>query len=434
MREAQRLATIVVERVLSGATLPAALEAVAPPESASRGRRRALVQELCFGTLRRWGLLDALVRRLAAKPIADPALHCLVAVAIYQLLQTRAPPFAVVDHAVNAASMLARPAAKALVNAILRRFLREREALLESVRAEPVARWSHPQWWIDRVEREYPGAWQDVLAAGNTHAPLTLRVNRRLASREECLAQFREAGIAAIPAGENAIIVDPPLSVRALPGFDTGAFSVQDLGAQLAAPLLSPIAGERVLDACAAPGGKSTHLIELADIDLVAVDNDRDRLARVDENLKRLRCDSSRVQVVLGDAGTPEAWWDGRPFDRILADVPCTAAGVVRRHPDIKWLRRETDIESFARQQSRLLDALWGCLAKGGVLLYATCSIFEAENEARIATFLDRHGDALRETLTFPPDAARRGAQLLPSLPGASHNQDGYFYALLRKP
>jgi 16S rRNA (cytosine967-C5)-methyltransferase len=140
------------------------------------------------------------------------------------------------------------------------------------------------------------------------------------------------------------------------------------------------------------------------------------------------------VQVVLGDAGTPEAWWDGRPFDRILADVPCTAAGVVRRHPDIKWLRRETDIESFARQQSRLLDALWGCLAKGGVLLYATCSIFEAENEARIATFLDRHGDALRETLTFPPDAARRGAQLLPSLPGASHNQDGYFYALLRKP
>ena len=432
MQEAQRLATAVVERVLSGATLPAALEALVPLQPGDR--RRALVQELSFGTLRHWGLLDALVRRLATKPIADPALHRLVAVAIYQLLQTRAPPFAIVDHAVNAAAMLSRPAAKSLVNALLRRFLREREALLTAARADAVARWSHPKWWIDRVVREYPEAWQDVLAAGNTHAPLTLRVNRRLATREACLAEFTQAGINALPAGENGIIVDPPMSVRALPGFDTGAFSVQDLGAQLAAPLLAPLPGERVLDACAAPGGKSTHLVELADIDLVALDSDSDRLARVDENLRRLHVDRSRVQVVAGDAGTPRAWWDGRPFDRILADVPCTAAGVVRRHPDIKWLRRAADIESFARQQSRILDALWGCLAEGGVLLYATCSIFEAENEAQIAAFLERHGEALRETLTFPPDAARRGAQLLPSLPGAGHNQDGYFYALLRKP
>jgi 16S rRNA (cytosine967-C5)-methyltransferase len=224
------------------------------------------------------------------------------------------------------------------------------------------------------------------------------------------------------------------MSVRALPGFAAGAFSVQDLGAQLAAPLVAPLSGERVLDACAAPGGKATHLLELADIDLVALDSDAERLARVDENLERLRLDRSRVQVVAGDAGAPAAWWQGRPFDRILADVPCTAAGVVRRHPDIKWLRRETDIASFARQQSRLLDALWGCLAHGGVLLYATCSVFEVENEAQIGAFLARHTDALRETLIFPPAAARRGAQLLPSLPGASHNQDGYFYALLRKP
>jgi 16S rRNA (cytosine967-C5)-methyltransferase len=432
MRDAQRLATIVVERVLSGATLPAALESVAPPRSFDR--RRALVQELCFGTLRHWGLLDALVRRLATKPIADPALHCLVAVAIHQLLHTRAPSFAVVDHAVNAAAMLTRPAAKALVNAVLRRFLRERDALLEAVRADPVARWSHPRWWIDRVEREFPDDWQDVLAAGNTHAPLTVRVNRRLSTRDECLARFVRAGIDAVPAGDHGIIVDPPMNVRALPGFDAGVFSVQDLGAQLAAPLLAPLSGERVLDACAAPGGKATHLLELADLDLVALDSDADRLARVDDNLERLCLDRSRVQVVAGDAGAPRAWWDGRPFDRILADVPCTAAGVVRRHPDIKWLRRETDIAGFARQQSRLLDALWGCLAHGGLLLYATCSVFEAENEAQIGAFLARHADALRETLTFPPGSARRGAQLLPSLPGASHNQDGYFYALLRKP
>ena len=434
MRDAQRLASIVVERVQAGATLPAALEEVVPAKRESAGRRRALVQELCYGTLRHWGLLDALVRRLAAKPIADPALHCLVAIAIYQLLHTRAPPFAVVDHAVNAAAILTRPAAKSLVNALLRRFLRERDSLQQAVLANPVARWSHPKWWIDRVAREYPTQWQDVLAAGNTHAPLTLRINRRIATRDACLAQFSEAGLGAIPASENAIIVDPPTNVRALPGFDAGAFSVQDLGAQVAAPLLSPRQGERVLDACAAPGGKATHLLELADIDLVALDSDAHRLARIDENLRRLRLDTKQVQVVRGDAGAPGAWWDGRPFDRILADVPCTAAGVVRRHPDIKWLRRESDIDSFARQQARILDALWGCLARGGAFLYATCSIFETENEAQIAAFLARHGDALRETLTFPPDAARRDAQLLPSLPGAGHNQDGYFYALLRKP
>jgi len=431
MRDAQRLATLVVERVLSGATLPAALESAVPPRAADR--RRALVQELCFGTLRHWGLLDALVRRLATKPIADPALHCLVAVAIYQLLHTRAPSFAVVDHAVNAAAMLTRPAAKALVNALLRRFLREREALLEAVRADPVARWSHPKWWVDRIERELPDDWQNVLAAGNTHAPLTLRVNRRLSSRDDCLSLFLAAEIHAVPAGDNGIIVDPPMNVRALPGFDAGLFSVQDLGAQLAAPLLAPLSGERVLDACSAPGGKATHLLELADIDLVALDSDPARLARVDDNLDRLRLDRRRVRVVSGDAGSPEAWWQGQPFDRILADVPCTAAGVVRRHPDIKWLRREADVESFARQQSRLLDALWGCLAHRGVLLYATSSVFETENETRIAAFLGDHADALRESITFPPECARHGQQLLPSLPGASHNQDGYFYALLRK-
>ena len=225
------------------------------------------------------------------------------------------------------------------------------------------------------------------------------------------------------------------MNVRALPGFDAGAFSVQDLGAQLAAPLLAPLPGQRVLDACAAPGGKTTHLLELADVELVALDSDGDRLARVRENLARLRLDAARrARSWPATPARPTTWWDGRPFDRILADVPCTAAGVVRRHPDIKWLRRETDIESFARQQSRILDALWGCLARGGALLYATCSIFEAENEAQVAAFVARHADALRETLTFPPEAARRGAQLLPSLPGASHNQDGYFYALLRKP
>ena len=217
--------------------------------------------------------------------------------------------------------MLARPAAKSLVNALLRRFLRERDSLLRAVSADPVAQWSHPQWWIDRVAREYPEQWQDLLTSGNTHAPLTLRVNRRIATREACLAQFLRAGIGASPAGGGGIIVDPPMSVRALPGFDAGAFSVQDLGAQLAAPLLGPLPGERVLDACAAPGGKATHILELADVDLVALDSDMERLLRVEENLERLRLDRTRVQVVQGDAGAPQGWWDGRPFDRILNEV-----------------------------------------------------------------------------------------------------------------
>ena len=192
--------------------------------------------------------------------------------------------------------------------------------------------------------------------------------------------------------------------------------------------------GQRVLDACAAPGGKTTHILELADVELVALDSDAQRLDRVRENLDRLHLAGPRVRVVAGDAGDPTQWWDGRPFDRILADVPCTASGVVRRHPDVKWLRREADCESFSRQQARLLDALWTCLAPGGRLLYATCSVFAAENEAQVTAFVARHPEALRETLNFPPVAARRGAQLLPSLPGASHNQDGYFYARLRKP
>ncbi len=434
MREAQRLAALSVRRVLDGSTLPVALATFAPAEREAQGRRRALVQELAYGTLRHWGALDALVRMLATKPIADPVLQCLVAVAIYQLEHTRAPPFAIVDHAVNAAATLTRPAAKALVNALLRRFLRERDTLNEAMRSDPVARWSHPRWWIERVQREYPEHWQDILAAGNARAPLALRVNRRVATRESLLAALGAAGLAVMPAGEHGIIVEPAGSLRAMPGFAEGAFSVQDLGAQLAVPLLQVLPGQRVLDACAAPGGKTTHILELADVDLVALDADAERLTRVRENLNRLHLGGPRMRVVAGDAGVPAQWWDGRPFDRILVDVPCTASGVVRRHPDVKWLRREADIDSFSRQQARLLDALWVCLAPGGRLLYVTCSIFDMENEGQVAAFVARHPEALRETLIFPPAVACRGAQLLPSLPGASHNQDAFFYALLRKP
>jgi len=432
MREAQKQAAQVVKAVLDGRSLGAALAAMPSPRDGV-GRRAALVHELAYGTLRHWGTVEALVRRLVKRPPSDALLPCLIGVALYQIGHTRAPPFAVVDHAVEASATLARPAAKALVNALLRRYLRERDALDAAVRADPVARWSHPSWWIERVQREWPDDWETVLAAGNERPPQALRVNVRVIARDALVARFADAGIPATPAGDAGLVVSPPRPVTELPGYSEGAFSVQDLGAQLAAPLLRPTAGMRVLDACAAPGGKTTHVAELADVEIVALDTDGARLARVRENLARLPHGGARIDVIAGDAGTPSAWWDGRPFDLILADVPCTASGVVRRHPDVKWLRRETDAVAFARQQERLLEALWPCLRPGGRMLYATCSVFTQENEAQIAAFTAAHGDALRETLTFAPGVVARGGQLLPSPPGGGHNQDGFFYALLGK-
>ncbi len=431
MQIEQQQAARAVRHVLTGMALPAALAAV---DDGAATRGHALVQELAYGTLRHWGRYDALTRALASKPVTDATLAALIAVALYQLDHTDAPPFAVVDRAVDAAALIARPQAKALVNAMLRRYLRERDALNAQVVAEsPVARWSYPRWWIGRVEADHPHHWQQVLAVGNERPPLTLRVNARAATRDALLAQFAAEGIGARPAGTGGIIVDPPRPVTALPGFADGAFAVQDLGAQLAAPLLAPRHGMRVLDACAAPGGKTAHLLELADVELVALDRDEARLRRVRENLGRLRHDGRDVRLAAGDAGEPSAWWDGRAFDRILADVPCTASGIVRRHPDAKWLRRKSDVADMAREQRRILVALWPLLAPGGLVLYATCSVFAAENELRIREFLAETPEALRETINFAPGMAHEGGQLLPSGKGARHNHDGFFYALLRK-
>lgn len=430
MWQSQRQAALAVRRVHEGATLGAALAAVGADDA---GPARAFVHELAYGTLRHWGTLEALARVLANKPIAGRDLAALVAVALYQILHTKAPAYAIVDQAVAAAAAIGRPAAKGLVNAMLRRFLREQPELVARVQGDPVARWSHPRWWIARTRRDHPEHWERILASGNERPPLALRVNRRRTSREVFLERLIKAGIGARAVGRVGVLVDEPKPAAALPGFAEGAFSVQDLGAQLAVPLLALADGMRVLDACAAPGGKTTHLGEWADIDLVALDSDAARLARVRENLARLALGGPPVRVVQGDAREPSTWWDGKRFDRILADVPCTASGVVRRHPDGKWLRRESDIAGYARIQSEMLEALWRCLAPGGLLLYATCSVFRDENEARAIAFCASHPDALRQTLTIESEVDRENGQLLPSLPGAVHNQDGFFYALLRK-
>jgi 16S rRNA (cytosine967-C5)-methyltransferase len=425
MERAQRIAAGAVRRVLSGATLAKALAAEVDAEHGDR----PLIHELVYGTLRFLGELRSLVRVLADRPLADASVEALLWVALYQLIHTTAPQHTVVDCAVGATSRLRRTSAKGLVNAILRNFLRRRDALLAEVRRDPAARFSYPDWWIERVRTEYAERFAAILDAGNSRPPLCLRVNARRVAPEALVALFETHGIAATRVGPVGIIVDKPRPVRELPGYDDGAFSVQDAAAQLAAPLLGVADGMRVLDACAAPGGKTTHLAELATLDLTAVDVDSDRLVRVAENLERLRLSA---RLIAGDASQPGSWWEGTPFDRILADVPCTASGVVRRHPDGKWLRRESDVASFAQQQRRLLDALWPLLARGGRLLYSTCSVFRAENAEQVDGFVARHPEASRVRLG-PASSDAGDWQLLPVAGDAEHNHDGFFYALLEK-
>ncbi len=425
MERAQRSAAKIVRRVLAGNPLPAVLAGLPLPSG-----DRALVHELSYGTLRFLGELRAIVHVLAERPLTDASVEALLWVALYQLIHTGAPAHAVVDAAVRATAQLKRTSAQGLTNAILRTFLRRREGLLGEIAADPEARFSYPRWWVDRVSAEYPQRAAAVLDAGNERPMLSLRVNRRQLARGEYLAALHAQGIRAHAIGDAGVALDETAVVPALPGYADGWFSVQDAGAQLAAPLLGAQDGMRVLDACAAPGGKTTHLAELAALDLVALDIDAARCGRMQDNLARL---GLAARLVVADAGEPARWWDGKPFDRILADVPCTASGIVRRHPDGKWLRRETDIASFVLQQTRLLDALWPCLKRGGMLLYSTCSIFGAENGDQVVAFLDSHRDALHIRPTLPAEYDAIDGQLLPAGPGTAHNHDGFFYALLQK-
>ena len=330
-----------------------------------------------------------------------------------------------VDQAVHAARQRT-PAAAGFINAVLRRFLREREALVAAAERTPMGAFNHPPWWIDRLKQDWPAQWQALLAQGNQHPPMTLRVN----SRRSTAAAYAQR-VAGQVIGEHTLVLDKPLPVQELPGFADGDVSVQDAAAQSAAPLLIGAglpAGSRVLDACAAPGGKTAHLLELADLDVLAIDSDAQRLQRVQETLDRLRL---KATLRAADARRPQAWWDGRPFDAILLDAPCSASGIVRRHPDIRWLRRPEDIAALARLQAEMLDALWPLLAPGGRLLYATCSVFKAEGQAQIDAFLQRRGPSGARV-----DAASPG-HLLPlpdnGLAGSTPSADGFFYALLHK-
>jgi 16S rRNA (cytosine967-C5)-methyltransferase len=369
--------------------------------------------------------LQALLTQLLEKPLQDEWLRCLLLVAIYQLTHDKAAAHTVVDQAVKAASQFKKSWAKGLVNAVLRNFLRRHAELTQKISGNEVAVYSYPQWWISKLKAQYPQQWQSMLEAGNRHPPMTLRVNRRHSNNADYCLKLVDQGLEARPIGDYAVALAKPVPVDKIPGFGEGVVSVQDYGAQFAAALLDVSDGLRVLDACCAPGGKTGHILELADVNLVAMDSDNQRLQRTRSNLDRLRLEAD---LVTGDAADPQAWWDGVPFDRILADVPCTASGIVRRHVDIKWLRREADIASFSAQQAVILRSLWQLLAKGGKLLYATCSIFHEENQRQIEKFLEGQADAVQLPLSDLPNALPQHGQLLPC---AEH--DGFFYALLQK-
>jgi 16S rRNA (cytosine967-C5)-methyltransferase len=408
------------------------------------------VQALAFHTLRHLGSATEARAHLAPKA-PPPQVDALLVTALALLWPGRSPgeepPYpdhTLVDQAVGAARNRT-PAAAGFINAVLRRFIREREAVAAAVRHSPVGAFNHPLWWIERVKRDWPQDWQGLLGAANQRPPMTLRVNARRGSGASYVQRLtslgREATLLADPPGTvlgqgQAVVLAQPCPVQLLSGFAEGEVSVQDAAAQRAAPLLLGAglpAKARVLDACAAPGGKTAHLLELADLDLLALDSDPLRLARVQDTLNRLQL---QAEVKAGDARFPKGWWDGRLFDAILLDAPCTASGIVRRHPDVRWLRRADDINALARIQAEMLEALWPLLAPGGRLLYATCSLFPAEGQQQIDAFMQRQS-APKALL----DPASPG-HLLPTRDNAFQGvagrspalQDGFYYALLHKP
>ena len=396
---------------------------------------RAGTQALAFAVLRRLGGAQA-VRGVVAPKVPPPAVDSLLVSAIALLWPAapgeRAvyPDHTLVDQAVHAAHQRT-PAAVAFVNAVLRRFVRERDALVATAEHQPIGAYNHPLWWIERVKHEWPAHWPVLLQEANRHPPMTLRVNARRTTAAAYVQRLAAQGRASQALGAHGVVLAQPCPVTQLPGFAEGEVSVQDAAAQRAAPLLlgnGLEAGARVLDACAAPGGKTAHLLELAELDLLALDSDALRLTRVQDTLKRLHLTAT---LRAGDARQPATWWDGRPFDAILLDAPCTASGIVRRHPDIRWLRRPDDIGALARVQAQLLDALWPLLAPGGRLLYATCSLFKAEGQVQIDAFLQRLGPGAAHM-----DAASPG-HLLPlpdNASAAAATADAFFYALIHKP
>ncbi|MBD8898827.1 16S rRNA (cytosine(967)-C(5))-methyltransferase RsmB [Rhodanobacter sp. DHG33] len=422
---AQSLADIA----LHGASLREAMDRHA--QKLPDARDRALLMALVSDGARWWPRFDAALDRLLDRPLRkkEPAVHALLVLGLVQLEVLELADYAAVAATVEATRALKRPQLAGLVNAVLRRWQRERSTHLAALDAQPETRHAHPRWLAEAIARDWPAQAEAILAADNREPPLMLRANRRRTDRDTLVERLRLDGQAAEPHAwlADAIVLPHSTDVTRLPGFADGLFAVQDGAAQVAADLAEVRAGQRVLDACAAPGGKACHLLERADIALTALEFEPKRAGRIRENLGRLHLQAS---VVVGDAGQPSAWWDGQPYDRILIDAPCSATGVLRRRPDVRLHRRADDIPALAAQQQRIVEALWPLLAPGGRLLYITCSLLRAENEAVVAPFLAAHADACAVPSTLPAgQAAAVGWQILPG----DGDLDGMYYAVLEK-
>ena len=435
LAQALGAAGAALARVAGGSALDRALDATA---GALNPAERAAAQDIAYSACRRLNLLDAIAARLMSK--ANGEVGYLIRAALSELIDHGdARAHTITDQAVVCAEGIAQGAFKGLVNGVLRRFLRERDALLSALLADEALRLAYPRWWIDRVREAWPAHWQPVLDAGNHPPVMTLRVNLRRSSFAAYAATLDAARIAAQRSGPAALTLERAVPVARLPGFAEGLVSVQDLGAQWAGHLAAAVmpvpvphaAPPRILDACAAPGGKSAHLLELFDCALTALDSDAQRLEAVKRNLSRLGLEAD---CRAADAARLDAWWDGVPFDFVLLDTPCTASGVVSRHPDSKWLKRSSDMSQLARNQRRLLNALWRTVRPGGTLLYATCSLFPAENTRQFEAWLGTHADARQRPLPVEhPSLAQYGLQWHDGqiLPGVGHG--GFFYALAQK-
>lgn len=395
-------------------------------------RERPLTQEMAYGVLRFYHRLQGLSQTLMDKPLKSKErdIQYLILLGMYQLLYMNIPAHAAVNETVNTLKSLKKPWARGLLNALLRRVQREQTQIQQAIEQHETWRYSHPEWLLKRLQLAWPEHWQAIAEANNQRPPMVLRVNQRQQDRASYHSLLEQAGIPASPSPyvDSALFLDKPGDVHQLPGFARGAVSVQDSAAQLAAQLLDARAGETILDACAAPGGKTAHILERnRDINLDALDVDKQRLQRVEENLQRLQL---QANVICGDAAEPDDWWNGTAYDRILLDAPCSATGVIRRHPDIKLLRRDDDIDNLVALQGRILRALWAILKPGGYLLYATCSILPDENSQQVEAFLQQQDDALEVPIAARWGVAcNAGRQIL----SGNDNMDGFYYALLQK-
>ena len=428
-----RLAAVqaITQVLRNGRNLPDALEGLlsrVPDE-----RDRALTQAMAYGVMRWYWRLDWLLSQLLNAPLKlrDVDIQASLMLGLYQLMEMRIPDHAAVAETVKLATQLKKPWAKSLLNGVLRNFQRQREGLLSRMEKDPVARSAHPPWLLQQLQQDWPQDWQSITEANNANPPMTLRVNPAQYSRDSYQNLLKENGINSEPAAytESGLTLANPVGVEQLPGFSSGAVSVQDAAAQLATQLLDAQPGGRVLDACAAPGGKTAHIMERQPAlkELIALDISEERLQRLNENLDRLQVS---VTTRNGDAAQPTAWWDGAGFDRILLDAPCSAIGVIRRHPDIKLLRRAEDLSQLTQTQAQILSALWPLLKPGGMLVYATCSVLQQENSQQIQQFLATQADA--RLMPIKADWGhdqKAGRQILPGEDG----MDGFFYACIHK-